>query len=198
MRKAKPFALSEEELVQQAKLYLAMNSAEVTEPSLLAKDFEFCGPVVGPLGKDKFIEQLGGFNLVEAFPDIKNQWYDFRVDPFETDRVWFTCRSVGTNLGPAPPLITEPTGKRFENAPQMQSLRFNEAGEVVEYTAGYVLDRRQGNAGGLGGLLGILYAIGKPFPYPECKPYERSWQRQLFEGLVEFLVGLQPKPSPAK
>eukprot|EP00438_Fugacium_kawagutii_P012410 Skav215464 [mRNA] locus=scaffold1089:262898:263873:- [translate_table: standard] len=70
----------------------------------------------------------------------------------------------------------------FESPPEACSLRFNDNGQVVEYTAGtvggaakrYVIDRRQGNTGGRGGLLGPLYAIGKGFPFPEAQPYD-AW-----------------------
>eukprot|EP00913_Durusdinium_trenchii_P020976 g19710.t1 len=65
----------------------------------------------------------------------------------------------------------------FESPPEACSLRFNEQGQVVEYTAGYVIDRRQGNTGGRGGLLGPLYAIGKGFPFPEAQPYD-AWDRR--------------------
>eukprot|EP00439_Symbiodinium_sp_Y106_P070397 s141_g12.t1 len=186
-RKEKPFPFSEEELIRRAKIYLALNQDDVTAPELLAEDFEFAGPIIGPLGKAKYIEQFKSFNFREAFPDAVNEWHHFRVDPFEPNRVWFTTRGHGTNTGLAPPLITEPTGKVFENPPQACSLRFNEAGEVTQYTIGYVMDRRVGNTGGVGGLMGILYAVGKPFPYPEGQPYQPSWQRTLVNSVVEFL-----------
>lgn len=195
MQRARSFPIGEEELIRRAKLYLALNQDAVMAPELLAEDFEFAGPIIGPLGKAKFIEQLRGFNFRGAFPDANSEWHHFRVDPFEPNRVWFTSRGSGTNTGLAPPLITEPTQKRYENPPQATSLRFNEAGEVNQYTIGYVMDRRLGNTGGLGGFLGILYAIDKPFPYPESQPYQPSWQRVLFNNVVEFLVSLQPQKS---
>ncbi|OLP86014.1 hypothetical protein AK812_SmicGene32936 [Symbiodinium microadriaticum] len=163
-RKEKPFPFSEEELIRRAKIYLALNQDDA-----------------------KYIEQFKSFNFREAFPDAVNEWHHFRVDPFEPNRVWFTTRGHGKNTGLAPPLITEPTGKVFENPPQACSLRFNEAGEVTQYTIGYVMDRRVGNTGGVGGLMGILYAVGKPFPYPEGQPYQPSWQRTLVNTVVEFL-----------
>ncbi|CAE7230413.1 unnamed protein product [Symbiodinium natans] len=190
LRKERTFPLSEEELIRRTKIYLALNQDEVAVPELLAEDFVFCGPIIGPLKKARYIEQFKSFKFREAFPDRVNEWHDFRVDPFEENRVWFTTRGRGTNTGAAPPLIPEPTGKAFENPPQACSVRFNEAGEVTEYTIGYVMDRRIGNTGGLGGLLGVLYAVGKPFPYPESQPYQPSWQRTLFESAVQVLESL--------
>jgi len=198
MQRARSFPMGEEELIRRAKLYLALNQDDVTAPELLAEDFEFCAPIIGPLGKAKYIEQFRAFDFRAAFPDANNAWHHFRVDPFEPNRVWFTTRGSGTNTGPAAPLITEPTGKRFENPPQACSLRFNEAGEANQYTIGYVMDRRVGNTGGIGGLFGILYAVGKPFPYPEAQPYQPSWQRVLFNSAVQFLASLQPQKSGSK
>ena len=48
---------------------------------------------------------------------------------------------------------------------------FGSALTGAERFGGYVMDRRQGNTGGLGGLLGPFYAIGKPLPFPEAQPY---------------------------
>ena len=45
---------------------------------------------------------------------------------------------------------------------------------ILLLNGGYVIDRRQGNTGGRGGLLGPLYAIGKGFPFPEGQPYD-AW-----------------------
>ena len=56
----------------------------------------------------------------------------------------------------------QPTGKKFISPPQMSSCKFNATGQVTHLTAGYILDRAEGNTGGLGGVFGILYAIGKP------------------------------------
>jgi hypothetical protein len=38
--------------------------------------------------------------------------------------------------------------------------------QVIDFTMGYVTDRRLGNTGSLGGAFGLLYAIGCPFTYP--------------------------------
>lgn len=44
---------------------------------------------------------------------------------------------------------------------------------------GYVMDRRLGNSGGLGGAFGMLWAVGMPFPYPEGRPWQSSWQQAV-------------------
>lgn len=187
--RAAGFPIAPEELIQRAKLYLAINQYGVEDAGMLADEFRFVGHVIGPLDKATFIKQLGQFDLRAAFPDQKVRWHDFRVDPFEPSRVWFTGRSTGTNLGPLLPLVQGPTNKAFESPPEACSLRFNADGQVVEYTAAHVMDRQQGNTGGLGGLLGPLYAIDRGFPFPEAQPYEWSWQRKLFSWLGSLLAG---------
>merc|ERR1719343_1897423 len=112
---------------------------------MMADNFEFVGPVVGPLGKERYLEQIKGFDFYTIFPDANFEMYDFRVEPFEPSRVWFTSRGSGTNTGTSDsPLFKQATGKSYVNAPQACSLRFNEDGTVNQYTIGYVMDRRIG------------------------------------------------------
>ena len=35
---------------------------------------------------------------ISSFP-CKVRWHDFRIDPYEPSRVWFTARAMGTCLG---------------------------------------------------------------------------------------------------
>lgn len=44
--------------------------------------------------QDTFVKAFSSFNLRRAFPDIDNTAFDFRVDPYDPTRVWFTVRSV--------------------------------------------------------------------------------------------------------
>jgi len=49
-----------------------------------------------------------------------------------------------------------------------------------------------GNTGGLGGLYGVLYAIGRPLPFPEAQPWKKSPQYALFQavgGALQSLLG---------
>ena len=54
-----------------------------------------------------------------------------------------------------------------------------------------MIDRDVGNTGGLGGLYGVLYAIGKPLPFPEAQPWQISRRYQLFQKLGALLGSLQ-------
>ena len=77
----------------------------------------------------------------------------------------------------------EPSGVRIEAPPQANSLRFNAQGKVKEYTIGYVIDRRIGNTGGLGGAFAFFYAVGQALPFPECQPYKKSFRFRFFNWI---------------
>lgn len=191
------FPIKPEELIMKAKLVLAFDMG-VSNPDLLATDFEFVGPVVGPLGKDTYLKAVGGFKLLDSFPDFNSEFHHFRVDPFEPSRVWFTARGYGTNTGKGDsPLFGEPTGKKYVNPPQACSLRFDPDGKVNQYTIGYVMDRRIGNTGGLGGVYGLAYAMGKPLPFPEAQPWKPSKRYRFFSWLGSVAQKMNSKKENA-
>lgn len=170
------FPIKPDALVQKCKEFLGrgLGGTGPDSEADLADDFEFCAPVVGPLGKEAYVEALGNFKLLEAFPDTDANYHFFRVDPFEPDRVWWQTRKTATNTGE---FMNKPaTGKALVFPPEAYSVRFNEAGKVKEFTVGYPMDRRVGNTGGLGGAFGYFYGVGRPLPIPECRPYKPSLQ----------------------
>ena len=66
---------------------------------------------------------------------------------------------------------------------QACSIKFNAEGLAVKYTIGHVMERSIGNTGGLGGIFGPAYAIGKPLPFPEAQPWKMSMRYWLFQAL---------------
>ena len=175
--------LTDDDLITKAKEYLSANQG-VDAPDMLSADFHFFGPVVGGdggLSKEAYLKAVGGFKITEGFPDLNPRFHHFRVDPFD-GRVWFTSRAIGTHTGLLLG-IHKPTGKKFSTPPQACSLSFDDAGKVTKYTIGHVMDRTVGNTGGMGGIFGPLYAIGKPLPFPEAKPYSPSLRFRLFNFL---------------
>lgn len=54
---------------------------------------------------------------------------------------------------------------------------------MEQVTIGYVLDRRLGNTGGLGGAFGYFYGTGNALPIPECQPYKKSIQFRLLSWI---------------
>ena len=43
---------------------------------------------------------MRSFNLKSAFPNMESHPYDWRVDRYEPQRVWFTVRNTATHTGP--------------------------------------------------------------------------------------------------
>ncbi|KAF5839939.1 hypothetical protein DUNSADRAFT_18220 [Dunaliella salina] len=159
------FPIKENRLIEIAKEVFD-KGVGVEDESMITPDFRFEFPVVS-LPRDKYLEAVRNFKLKEAFPNMNTHAYDWRVDPYEQNRVWFTVRNTATHTGPLRFLTTyKPTGKVVQGAPECMSLVFNEDGKVKTYTGGYVMDRRVGNTQGLGGMFGILAAIGGPVLKP--------------------------------
>ena len=154
-------------LIQLAKGVIAADNG-VKDPSLLAPSFTFCGPLVGPIGKEEFIKAFGGFNLKVAFPDLDTEFTNFRVDPYEPYRVWVDGRGSGTWTGPF--LGKEGNGARYEGPPEAISFTFDDQGICTRLTAGTVMDPTVGNTGGLGGVFGIFYATGQALPGLSSRP----------------------------
>ena len=46
------------------------------------------------------MKAVRSFKLKEAFPNMESHPYDWRVDPYEPQRVWFTIRSTAKHTGP--------------------------------------------------------------------------------------------------
>ena len=63
---------------------------------------------------------------------------------------------------------------------QAMSFTFNEAGLLTYFTGGYVIDRRLGNTGGIGGVFGMMHAIGKTLPFAEARPFSLSYRYRFF------------------
>lgn len=187
-------ALSKEEMILIAKRFLASSGGLGGDPTMLSSSFTFEGPVVGPLGKEEFLNAIGSVNFSTAFPNFTSEFYGFHVDPFEGDRVWYTARGKGKNTGPLVPFVLETSGTRktVVNPPQVCSITIEHSTRLIsKYTIGYVIDRTIGNTGGLGGLYGILYALGRPLPFPEANPWQKSIQYELFQKIGGILQKFQ-------
>ena len=185
-----PNGKSPDELITIAKRFLLTSKGLGGDPDMLASSFTFEGPVVGPLTKDAFVTAIGSVDFDTAFPNWTPQFYGFHVDPLEEagNRVWYTARGFGKNEGPLLPFAPEARGKTVINPPQVCSLTIDhDTGLITKYTIGYVTDRNVGNTGGLGGLHGILFALGKPLPFPEAQPWRMSWQYAFFQKLGSLI-----------
>ncbi|CAE7344502.1 GONST5 [Symbiodinium sp. CCMP2456] len=197
------FPIPPEKLIAMAKEIMGseFGTKQGAKADCLAEDFQFVAPIIGPLGKEEFMKAFGSFKLKEAVPDLAdNSW--FQVDPLEPNRVWFFARATGTHTGTlnfARPI--PPTNKRIEAPPQAQSMLFNEQGQCYTLTVGYCMDKRIGNTEGLGGVFGILKAVGHGLPFPEGQRlYTPSLRYEAFERVAKFAeaLGFGPnaRPSP--
>lgn len=166
------FPIPPENLIERAKEVLQLGLGTRDEGECLAEDFEFVAAVVGPLKKEPYLKALKSFDLESAF-NVTANFHLFQVDPFQPERVWFHSRSTAKHTGSL--FGKPPTGKELTLPPQCLHIDFNADGKVKEFGF-YVIDRRQGNTGGLGGAFGYFYGVGQPLPIPECKPYKRSFQ----------------------
>lgn len=180
--KSSTFGISPDKLVDLCKAVIKEQFGS-RQPDLLADEFQFVAPIVGPLSKKEFVKAYGGFRVDIAFPDQKPNFFGFTVDPQEPNRVWFLSRATSTHTGPLNfnGKIINPTNKHVVHPPQALSMLFDEAGKCYTLTVGYVMDRRIGNTGGLGGLFGPLYAVGHGLPFPEGKPWTPSLRLQALE-----------------
>eukprot|EP00392_Amoebophrya_sp_AT5.2_P002533 g2538.t1 len=163
------------------------------KPELLAEDFRFVFPVVGPLSKKEFVDAFSSFGVRETFPGTRGNFFGFTVDPLEPDRVWFFSRGEMTMSGPlkVPTFsssssartsshltLLRPSHKRILTPPQALSMSFTADGKCYKLTGGYVVDRFGGASTSLGGFFGVLHALGVFLPFPEGRPWSPSpfWQ----------------------
>ena len=105
----------------------------VADPTLLAEDFTFTGPVLGPLTKDEYLQAFGGASargpsyfesLRAAMPDLDYRYRDARQCAFDERRVWFTSSPSGTHTG--------------------ETLRFDKRGLGLGFGFGFGFDGKEG------------------------------------------------------
>lgn len=229
MRLKNPFPIKPEELIAKAKKVIGSEfgtAPDCAVDDLLAPDFQFVAPIVGPIDRDEFLRAFGSFKLREGLPDLKTNSV-FSVDPLEPNRVWcelhpraaplrarsrkltaeathalrapgrMVSRSTGTHTGNITfgGRVIEGKGAVVNNPPLAESMLFDETGRVYTLTVGYCMDRRIGNTEGLGGVFGILKAVGHALPFPEARRlYNPSLRFQAFERVAKAAecLGVDP------
>jgi len=174
------FPIPEPELIEKTKEIIKAQFG-CTAPGLLADEFLFIFPIVGPLPKHEFIQVFSSFKMDAALTGSAN-FYNFSVDPVEPNRVWFFSRSLLKHTGELNfgPQKIPASGKMIESPPQVLSMSFDKEGLCYKFTGGYPVDRTVGNTGGLGGLFGILHALGNTLPFPEGQPWKGSLKWEAY------------------
>lgn len=108
------------------------------DPSLLRDDFTFCGPIVGPLDKTSFLESFSNFNIRDAFPDLNENYANFRIDPYDPYRVWYDVKGEGTWTGQLNGKKGD--GSKYVGPPEVGSMTFDDNGYCTRITANAVVD----------------------------------------------------------
>eukprot|EP00554_Chaetoceros_debilis_P016589 CAMPEP_0194126628 /NCGR_PEP_ID=MMETSP0150-20130528/60091_1 /TAXON_ID=122233 /ORGANISM="Chaetoceros debilis, Strain MM31A-1" /LENGTH=675 /DNA_ID=CAMNT_0038820501 /DNA_START=31 /DNA_END=2055 /DNA_ORIENTATION=- len=138
------------------------------DPTLLKDDFQFNGPIVGPLDKESFLESFSNFNIKDAFPDLNENYANFRIDPYDPYRVWYDVKGIGRWTGHLNGKKGD--GSTYVGPPEVGSMTFDDNGYCTRITANAVVDPTECNTGGLGGVFGIFYATGNAFPGLTSRP----------------------------
>ena len=183
--------LGNEKKLKELATNLICNELGGDDPSLLSDDFQFLFPVVGPLTKTQFCEAFTKFKVREAFPTSSANFYNFKIDPLEPNRIWFFSRSAYEHLGTLNfgPSKFPATNKRICLPPQCFSMSFNPEGKCYKLTGGYNVDRTVGDTEGLGGMFGIINALGlMKLPFPEGRPWKRSLMWEAFTLRVPQII----------
>ena len=124
-------------MIQLAKGVLAADTG-TKDPDLLSNGFTFCGPFVGPLNKDEFIDEFTSFELRLAYPDLDENYSNFRVDPYDPYRVWYDVKATGTRTGVLNGKA--PDGSKYVGPPECASMTFDDDGFCTRMTSGAVMD----------------------------------------------------------
>ena len=73
------------------------------------------------------MKTVRGFTFKQGIPNLSPNAYDFRVDLYEPNRVWFTIRTTGTHTGPFSfgRATYAATGNTIQGPPECCSYTFN-------------------------------------------------------------------------
>ena len=187
------FPIKPEDLITRAKVVLSEDVGVGVNDGgeCLAKNFEFCGPVVGPLPKQDYLNALGNFKLTDSF-SIDSNYFGFTVSPKQTNRVYWFGYSEAKMIGPFFGSQPEDYTDDIILPPQVFHMDFDEQGKVTRF--GFATaDRTYGNTGGLGGAYGFFYAVGKALPFPEARPFKPSFRYALFMKIGRLVDRLRSK-----
>ena len=124
-------------MIQLAKGVLAAETGN-KDPDLLSDDFTFCGPFIGPLNKGEYLAENSEYDLKKAFPDLNENYSNFRVDPYDPYRVWYDAKATGTRTGTLKGRGAD--GGKYIGPPEAASMTFDDDGFCTRITGGAVMD----------------------------------------------------------
>lgn len=168
-------------MIQLAKGVISSDMA-AQDPTLLADDFTYCTPTIGPIRKKEFLVKYAASELAGYNPNFSN----FRIDPYDPVRVW-------VDLDPTD------AASNYRGHPQAMSFTFDDDGFCTRLTTSAVMDPTVGNAGGLGGPEGYKYAVGQASNPLFTRPLPRFLGRVRKRVLSPFTgVGVDEYSAPGR
>jgi hypothetical protein len=149
--------------------------------ALMAPDYVFTSPTIGPISKKDFIKLMkfyidNGLDVASAVPDLTVDYQGWHLDPHDPWRIWAIARYSGTHTGrataPQSVLKLDPPDHgeqpvRFTTGPELQSFLWTADKKILWQTMGFVGDEYTGSNQGHGGWDGLLVSMGLPRLYLE-------------------------------
>jgi hypothetical protein len=167
-----------------------MTRVSVGVEEMMAPEFVFCSPSIGPISKNDFVHLMSfyrynGLDLASAIPDLTVSYEGWHQDPHDAWRIWTVARYSGTHTGmatlPGSSLKLLPTSdptqrQKFVTGPELQSFLWTPNKKLLWQTVGYVGDYNTGSNQGHGSLDGLLVSMGLPPLYLETTEPLRNLQ----------------------
>jgi len=125
--------------------------------SLVADDFVFRGPEVGPYTGKDLDAWMQVHGVYQGFPDmqpgIETCWFDPKVERL----VYCVLYYSGTFTKPwhTPMGVLQPNNKRVESSGEVWSVLWDSAGKVRHHSVGYGINAHRGQECGFGAIFGL-------------------------------------------
>ena len=135
--------------------------------SMMASDYVFRGPIIGPITGKDVMETQQGFRIQDGYPDLDRRSFGFTIDPDNPYRCYWFERWEGTNTGDLKigPIEMKATGKSVKLPTHVMSVHFNKEGKIRYAALSSPLDRFEGNTKGAGAVFGLLVGAGANSAY---------------------------------
>lgn len=126
------------------------------------EEYVFRGPIVGPITAKDVKRTQQGFQVTDAYPDLKTRPFGFTIDPDNPYRCYFFERWEGTNTGSLKigPITIPPTNNEVQLPTHMMSLNWTPEGKIIYACLSSPLDRWEGTTHGVGAIFGLLVGGG--------------------------------------
>ena len=136
------------------------------------EQFVFRAPSIGPLNKQDYCYTMSSLNVYTGYPDLTSNAFGHTVDPADPLKCIFWTRATGTFSQPWNPFgkraealpfaMLQPNNRRAQLPTECYSITFTPEGKAKLLTAGYVVNRFEGNTRGLGAVLALFENAGLP------------------------------------